>query len=113
MGDTYCEHIPSTKIAAFPTDSIVQNVDDDDDENQPSVPAQPTINQTTIEHAQLNTYRLELSVSLLFFSWNLSATVFQNQVVYQSCELFYNESTCNLLANENIPDSLKVISFSE
>lgn len=102
------EYIPSTKAAVQPTDAIVHA---DDELDQPSVSVQPTINQTTVEHVQSkNTYSLEAPVLLLFFSWNLSGTVFQNQVLYQSCILNYNESTCTLLANEEIPDAL-IVSF--
>lgn len=109
MEATNSEYIPSTKAAVQPTDAIVYA---DDELEQPSVSVQPTINQTTVEHVQsTNTYSLELPVLLLFFSWNLSGTVFQNQVLYQSCILNYNESTCTLLANEEIPDALVVRFF--
>lgn len=101
------ENIPSTKAAIQPTEPISQINDDDHD--QPSGSVQPTINQTTVERIQsTNTYALELPVLLLFYSWNLSGTVFQNQVIYQSCILNYNESTCELLANEEIPREYEV-----
>ncbi|XP_031618143.1 uncharacterized protein LOC116337604 [Contarinia nasturtii] len=107
MEGSNSENIPSTKAAIQPTEPIVQN--NDEDQEQPSV-SRPTINQTTVERVQSrNTYFLELPVLLLFYSWNLSGTVFQNQVIYQSCILNYNESTCKLLANEEIPDALVTI----
>lgn len=103
-------NIPSANVAVLPTDPVVYADDEELLDAGPSVPAQQTVNQTTVEHVRsTNTYSLELPVLLLFFSWNLSGTVFQNQVLYQSCILNYNESTCSLLANEEIPDNLVVI----
>lgn len=111
MEATNAEDIPSTRAAVQPTGAFAHN-DVDNDDQGPSVSSQPTviIYQTTIiQTTNTNTYSLELPVLLLFFSWNLSGTVFQNQVLYQSCILNYNESTCNQLANEDIPDDLEVI----
>lgn len=108
MEATNTENIPSTKAAVQPSHTIPHSATDDLE--QPSVSTQPTLNQTTVEQVQsTNTYTLELPVLLLFFSWNLSGTVFQNQVLYQSCLLKYNETTCNLLTNEDIPKELDVI----
>lgn len=104
MEGTNTENIP--KAAVQPTDPI-SHISTDDRE-QPSVSTQPTLNQSTVERTPTNTYALELPVLLLFFSWNLSGTVFQNQVLFQSCILKYNESTCNLLTNEDIPTDLEV-----
>lgn len=118
MEATHIEHIPNTKPAVQP--SNFEHNEDDDEGQGPSVSTQPIINQTvtnsttnitTVRTNSSNTYSLELPVLLLFFSWNLSGTVFQNQVLYQSCILNYNESTCNLLANEDIPDDLEVSYF--
>lgn len=111
MEATHAEHIPKTRPAIQPTGASAHNEDNDDEDGQgPSASSQPIINQTmTNRNTNTNTYSLELPVLLLFFSWNLSGTVFQNQVLYQSCMLNYNETTCNLLANEDIPDDLEVI----
>lgn len=78
------------------------------DGEQPSVSTQPVV--PTVEHVRTtNTYRLEFPALLLFFSWNLSGTVFQNQILYQTCILDYNVSMCDMLTNEQIPDEYKVI----
>lgn len=55
-------------------------------------------------------FTLELPVLLLFFSWNLSGTVFQNQILFQTCTSFfsYNESVCNDLTNSLADDDLQV-----
>lgn len=102
------EDIPSTKAAVQPTDAYIPNRNED--QEQPSGSMQPSVNQATVEYVQsTNTYTLEFPVLLLFISWNLSATVFQNQVIYQSCILNYNTTTCDLLTNDMIPDDLVVI----
>lgn len=104
------ENIPYDKFANQPDDSeepINRNADDDGE--QPSSSNQPVINQTTVERSRsTNTYTLEIPVLLLFFSWNLSGTVFQNQVLYQSCLLNYNTTICDRLT-VGIPDELVVI----
>lgn len=55
-----------------------------------------------------NTYKLEFPVVLLFFAWNMSGTVFQNQILYQICTntLFYNDSTCDALINDANSDAV-------
>lgn len=113
MEPTNTENItyPSTKAAVQPTDTFLHDaVEEEEEDEGPSVSSQPVINQSLVNQVRTtNTHTLELPVLLLFFSWNLSGTVFQNQVLYQSCILKYNETTCNLLANEDIPDDLEVI----
>lgn len=99
------EHIPSTRAAIQATDSLVNN--EDDDHEQPTSSIQSTTNPTTIVQST-NTFTLEIPVLLLFFSWNLSGTVFQNQVLYQSCILTYNASTCDLLTNDKITPEMEV-----
>lgn len=49
-----------------------------------------------------NTFRLEGPILLLFFAWNLSGTVFQNQILFQSCmtTLRFNESECDAVIND-------------
>lgn len=89
---------------------VERNAAYDVDGEQPSVSTQQTINPATAEQIRsTNTYRLEFPVILLFFSWNLSGTVFQNQILYQTCMLEYNKTTCDTLANDMIPDEYKVI----
>lgn len=58
-----------------------------------------------------NTYKLELPVVLLFFAWNMSGTVFQNQILYQICTntLHKNDTTCDALIND--PDSDEVFNI--
>lgn len=101
------EHLSSTRVAIQSTECLVNNEDDDDE--QPTSSIQSTINPTTIQPVQsTNTFTLEIPVLLLFFSWNLSGTVFQNQVLYQSCILTYNASTCDLLTNDKITPAMEV-----
>lgn len=104
------EDIPSTKDEIRRDDSIEPILGNaDDDQEQPSSSNQPVLNQTAVERVKsTNTYRLEVPVLLLFFSWNLSGTVFQNQVLYQSCLLNYNQTICDQLTVD-IPDALVVI----
>lgn len=76
-------------------------------EEQPSSSSVvPAANQTVpAEQVQSkNTFSLEFPVLLLFFSWNLSGTVFQNQVLYQTCMLTYNYSVCSRLTDEEIDE---------
>lgn len=57
-----------------------------------------------------NTYKLEIPVLLLFFSWNLTTTVFQNQIFFQSCTNYfkYNDTFCTQLTNGIISEDLVV-----
>lgn len=76
-------------------------------QEQPSSSSmQAVMNQTTAPELiqSKNTFSLELPVLLLFFSWNLSGTVFQNQVLYQTCMLTYNYSICSRLTDEEIDE---------
>lgn len=86
------------------------NGNNDADEEQPSSSIQPIVNTSTVEHTRTtNIHQLEFACLLLFFSFNLSSTVFQNQILYQTCMLNnYNESTCDTLTNEKIPEEYKV-----
>lgn len=47
---------------------------------------------------------------LLFFSWNLTSTVFQNQIIYQTCTSLYdfNGTFCEEITNDIISDDLSV-----
>lgn len=75
-------------------------------QEQPSsstMQAQAVVNQPGQIHSK-NTFSLEFPVLLLFFSWNLSGTVFQNQVLYQTCMLTYNYSVCSRLTDEEIDE---------
>lgn len=84
-----------------------------EDGEQPSGSGQPIVNQTAVENTRTtNTHRLEFPVLLLFFSWNLSGIVFQNQILYQTCILDYNQTTCEMLTNDVIPDEYKVMSIT-
>lgn len=46
-------------------------------------------------------FPLEIPMFLLFLCWNLTGTVFQYQILYQTCivSLNYNESDCSQLGN--------------
>lgn len=85
------------------------NGNNDADEEQPSSSTQPIVNTSGVEHTRTtNIHQLEFACLLLFFSYNLCSTVFQNQILYQTCMLNYNESTCDTLTNEKIPEEYKV-----
>lgn len=57
-----------------------------------------------------NTFALEVPVLLLFFSWNLSATVFQNQILFQTCKISFpfNNTYCTDLINGDVIDKVAV-----
>lgn len=81
----------------------VQSGDTNNSEEQPTCSNQPVIAiGEQVQSKKL--FTLEIPVLLLFFSWNLSGTVFQNQVLYQSCLLNYNSTICDLLTNEKIDE---------
>lgn len=52
---------------------------------------------------------LEPAVLLIFFAWNISAFVFANQIVYQSCTVAFgkNKSLCALLGTENETEEMQ------
>lgn len=54
-----------------------------------------------------NTFTLEFPVLLLFFSYNLTSTVFQNQILFQTCLLYEdnNDTLCNDIVDDVIPDA--------
>lgn len=49
-----------------------------------------------------NTHNLEIAILLLFFAWNLSGTVFQNQILFQTCTVTLNATIadCDALIND-------------
>lgn len=53
---------------------------------------------------------LEVPVLLLFLCWNLTGTVFQNQILFQTCtvSLGYNETDCSQLGQGEDSDFLEV-----
>lgn len=57
-----------------------------------------------------NTFALEVPVLLLFFAWNLSATVFQNQILFQTCKISFpfNNTYCTDLINGDVIDKVAV-----
>lgn len=65
---------------------------------------QPTVMNQPEQIQSKNTFSLEFPVLLLFFSWNLSGTVFQNQVLYQTCMLTYNYTICSRLTDKEIDE---------
>lgn len=121
---TSSESVPNVEIAPPPDDSsdpmlarshnesnISSNSGSSGRQEQPSSSNESTMqavmNQTTTASEQIqskNTFSLEFPVLLLFFSWNLSGTVFQNQVLYQTCMLTYNYSVCSRLTDEEIDE---------
>lgn len=100
MEATHSENIPKTNTVIRSNTSIV-NGTDNDDAPQPSSSNRTVDGTTATENASTtNTHILEIAAMLLFFSWNLTGIVFQNQVLYQSCIILeYNASTC-----EDVPD---------
>lgn len=82
------------------TASLVNNMDEDEAAESST---SSRLNDESIIQPQStkNTYVLEVSVMMLFFAWNLSGTVFQNQILYQSCTMNFNTSTCaNVIDNK-------------
>lgn len=84
--------------------------------NDEEAESSSTITNQIIDEPRIeipNTYTLELPVLLLFFSWNISGTVFQNQILYQSCtNIFnYNESACALIINDFDRDNVREFKF--
>lgn len=54
---------------------------------------------------------LEIPILLLFLSWNLTGTVFQYQILYQTCtvSLGYNETDCSQLGQGQESEHLAAI----
>lgn len=73
-------------------------------QEQPSSSTVPAVITAPEQIQSKNTFTLEFPVLLLFFSWNLSGTVFQNQVLYQTCMLTYNYTVCSRLTDEEIDE---------
>lgn len=73
-------------------------------QDQPSGSSITAVASATEQIQSKNTFTLEFPVLLLFFSWNLSGTVFQNQVLYQTCMLTYNKTVCSRLTDEEIDE---------
>lgn len=73
-------------------------------QDQPSGSTIPAVATAPEQIQSKNTFSLEFPVLLLFFSWNLSGTVFQNQVLYQTCMLTYNYTVCARLTDEEIDE---------
>lgn len=83
------------------------NTNDTSGHDQPSSSSDVAVANQIVAPEQIqsqNTFSLEFPVLLLFFSWNLSGTVFQNQVLYQTCMLTYNYSVCSRLTDEEIDE---------
>lgn len=83
-----------------PHTSTAQNLDDNEIpivQHANAAPAQPR-----------NTYTLEWPIFMLFFAWNLSGTVFQNQILFQSCTitLNFNATTCDAVINDASTDEV-------
>lgn len=78
------------------------------DRNNDSI-IQSTSSATTVETVikKPEWLTLGLPVLLLFFSWNLCGTVFQNQVLFQTCTSYfnYNQSLCYELTDSLADDS--------
>lgn len=60
-----------------------------------------------------NTFTLELPVMLLFFSYNLTSTVFQNEILYQTClSNNSNKTFCEEIINQiTTDDSPEIIAI--
>ncbi|XP_052872510.1 proton-coupled folate transporter-like [Anopheles cruzii] len=52
---------------------------------------------------------IEPAILLIFFAWNVSAAVFANQIVYQTCTVAFgkNESLCAMLGTENETEAIQ------
>ncbi|XP_058463174.1 tetracycline resistance protein, class D [Malaya genurostris] len=81
-----------------------------DDNDQNVQPEGSTSLMDTTRNKYEQKYRffiLEPAILLLFYAWNVSAAVFTNQIVYQTCTvtLAINQSECVLLGTENETES--------
>lgn len=77
------------------------------DETQPSCSTSESDGRSDIgeenrHKPNRNTFTLELPALLLFFSWNLTTTVFQNQILFQTCKISFsfNDTFCVDLTND-------------
>lgn len=107
METTNTKNIPKATAVMGSTTSLVNNMEEDA-AVQPSSSSQPN-DESIVNQPQstTNTYVLEISTMMLFFAWNLSGTVFQNQILYQSCTMNYNDSVCSdVIDNEVCVDIL-------
>ncbi|EDW02472.1 tetracycline resistance protein, class C [Drosophila grimshawi] len=78
----------------------------DNDPNRPDAvesPANPC--------SHLRFFLLEPLILILLFAYNLSATVLQSQIIYQSCTagLGYTKAVCSLLGTKNSTNETKII----
>lgn len=106
-------NIPKSTAVMRSTASLVNNMEEDAAAAQPSSSSRPNDESIVIQpQSTTNTYVLEISAMMLFFAWNLSGTVFQNQIIYQSCTMSYNESACtDVIDNEVCVDIIVLVHF--
>lgn len=100
------------KLSAEPSQSTSAETSDESAKSTVnSVVATSSIYSEEVTEAQRrgkHDLTLELPVLLLFFSWNLTSTVFQNQILFQTCTNFfeYNVTTCS-----NLTDSIVTVDY--
>lgn len=106
-------NIPKSTAVTGSTANLVNDMEEDA-AAQPSSSSRPSDESNVIQpQSTSNTYVLEISAMMLFFAWNLSGTVFQNQILYQSCNQFYNESICaDVIDNEVCVDINVLVHFN-
>lgn len=101
METTNTKNIPKSIAVMGSNASLVNNMEEDV-AAQPSSSSRPNESIISQPPSTTNTYVLEISAMILFFSWNLSGTVFQDQIVYQSCTMNYNDSVCSDVINNKV-----------
>lgn len=113
MEATTTKNIPKSTDVMGSTASLVNNIEEDETV-QPSSSNRPNDDPIVVQPQNTtNTYVLEISAMMLFFSWNLSGIVFQSQILYQSCKMVYNDSVCSdVIDNEVCVDRVNVLVHS-
>ncbi|KAG4079764.1 hypothetical protein HA402_014895 [Bradysia odoriphaga] len=86
-------------------DSLIRSIENEDDTGT------DTVESVVIPPAKSRILIMEPAVLLLFFAWSVTGTVFQNQVIYQTCtEIFhFNKSECILLGTPNATNETEAI----
>lgn len=88
-------------------DSLVRSIADSNEDNSTN----DTTELVATPPVKSRILIMEPAVLLLFFAWSVTGTVFQNQVIYQTCtEIFqFNKTDCNLLGRSNATNETEAI----
>lgn len=80
----------------------------------PSSSSRRTPDDELVLPKKQRSFPVEIPVLLLFLSWNLTGTVFQYQILYQTCtvSLGFNETECSKLGQGDSSQALQVNDIS-